>query len=598
VDAAIAEFRQAWELNGGGAPAALTQILAGQGRLEELRASWQKILASNPAGHDAWYGYAELCLFLGRTEEYRRARTALLAGFGDTPDPQIAERTARACLLLPAEGEELRRAAALADRAAAAGPKHPLYPYFQLAKALAEYRRGRPEQAIPLLRESASRIGQLTPRLVLAMAQYRCGHAEEARQTLAAALAAHDWDEARAADVDHWIYPVLRREAEELIVPNLAAFLNGQYQPQENEERLELIRASLFRKRYLAAARLSTEVLAAEPQRADDLKAGHRYNAACAAALAGCGRGQDADKLDDKERARLRRQALDWLCADLEAQGRRLAKEPARAAANVARNLQHWLANPDFGGMREPEQLAKLPPEEQEEWGRLWGQVAQQAARARDADPELVLAQARDYILLSQWDKAAAEYAKTDLSARPLNDDAFAYACLFLIRGDGEGYDRFCQGMIQRAAQTEAPFEAYVLARSCAMAGKSPVDPARAVQWANQALAREQPAWYFHALGLAQYRAGQFDQALQSFTKASVKTWGHWELNWFGLALVHHRVGHPDEARECLAKGIQWLEREGPPGPGRPAKIHPLDWLEAQLLRLAAEEMLKIKRGP
>ena len=37
-----------------GAPAALTQILAGQGRLEELRVSWQKILASNPAGHRAW----------------------------------------------------------------------------------------------------------------------------------------------------------------------------------------------------------------------------------------------------------------------------------------------------------------------------------------------------------------------------------------------------------------------------------------------------------------------------------------------------------------------------------------------------------------
>jgi hypothetical protein len=47
-----------------------------------------------------------------------------------------------------------------------------------------------------------------------------------------------------------------------------------------------------------------------------------------------------------------------------------------------------------------------------------------------------------------------------------------------------------------------------------------------------------------------------------------------------------------------LDKGIQWLEREGPPGPERTARLEPQDWLEAQLLRREAEEMLKIKRRP
>ena len=41
------------------------------------------------------------------------------------------------------------------------------------------------------------------------------------------------------------------------------------------------------------------------------------------------------------------------------------------------------------------------------------------------------------------------------------------------------------------------------------MAGKCPVDPDRTVPWAKQAVASAQPAWYFHTLGLAQYRAGQ-----------------------------------------------------------------------------------------
>jgi tetratricopeptide (TPR) repeat protein len=202
------------------------------------------------------------------------------------------------------------------------------------------------------------------------------------------------------------------------------------------------------------------------------------------------------------------------------------------------------------------------------------------------------------FIRLSQWDKAAAAYAKVDLLARPPREDAFAYACLLLIRGDSEGYNRFCQGMIQHTTKTEDPFEASVLARSCAMARKCPIDPAQAVHWANQAVARANYAWYIHVLGLAQYRAGQFDQALQSFTRANVEYWSARYLNWFGLALVHHRLGHPDEARRCLDKGIQWLERERPRSPEQPVNVHAMDWLEAEVLRREAENLLKIKRTP
>jgi hypothetical protein len=58
---------------------------------------------------------------------------------------------------------------------------------------------------------------------------------------------------------------------------------------------------------------------AGEPGLAEDLNAQHRYNAARAAALAGCGAGEDAAHLTDSDRAGLRKQALDWLRADLEA---------------------------------------------------------------------------------------------------------------------------------------------------------------------------------------------------------------------------------------------------------------------------------------
>jgi tetratricopeptide (TPR) repeat protein len=208
------------------------------------------------------------------------------------------------------------------------------------------------------------------------------------------------------------------------------------------------------------------------------------------------------------------------------------------------------------------------------------------------------VAQALEYVRLSQWDKAAAAYANVELWARPLREDlVFARASLYVIQEDSEGYNRFCQDMLQRVPQTADHFEAFVLVRTCTMGRQSPVDPAQAVQWAKQAVAGDQLPWYFHALGLAQYRAGQFDEALQSFSRANVEAWGCRDLNWFGMALVHHRLGHPDKARESLDKGIQWLERGGSPSPQQPANIDPQDWLEAHVLRREAEDVLKLKQN-
>src|SRR5262249_59924337 len=112
--------------------------LVGRGRGEEVRLEWKKALAADPPGHDAWFGYAELCLFLGDEAEYRRARQDLLRRFGASSDPYVAERTARAILLLPAAGDELRAAAVLAERAVAARETTPqwIYPYFLFAQGL------------------------------------------------------------------------------------------------------------------------------------------------------------------------------------------------------------------------------------------------------------------------------------------------------------------------------------------------------------------------------------------------------------------------------------------------------------------------------
>jgi serine/threonine-protein kinase len=224
IDAAIRQFRQAvafvpkhTEIQ-----KRLRTVLMLQGRLDEARMAWQAALEVDPPQHDAWYGYAEFCSYLGQEDEYRRARRDLLSRFGTTTNPQIAERTGRACLLLPASGDELRQAVALAERAAAADRARyqRIYPHFLFVQGLAEYRQGRFDRAIATMRGDASRVLGPAPRLVLAMALHRSGEEAEARQTLAAAVRDHDWRANQVRDQDGWIYHVLRREAERMILPN------------------------------------------------------------------------------------------------------------------------------------------------------------------------------------------------------------------------------------------------------------------------------------------------------------------------------------------------------------------------------------------
>ena len=59
------------------------------------------------------------------------------------------------------------------------------------------------------------------------------------------------------------------------------------------DECLDAAELCFVKSHYATAARLYAEALAAAPRLAEDLRAGHRFNAARAAALAGCGHGDD-----------------------------------------------------------------------------------------------------------------------------------------------------------------------------------------------------------------------------------------------------------------------------------------------------------------
>src|SRR5262249_40141748 len=123
----------------------------------------------------------------------------------------------------------------------------------------------------------------------------------------------------------------------------LPEVLAGKVKPAGPREQIELAQfCSSYKGLPHAAVRFFADAFPADPKLAADPRPRHRYNAACAAALAAAGKGEDAAKLEAKERDALRQQALDWLRADLAAYAKLMEKPTAAQKQAIRQRLSHW----------------------------------------------------------------------------------------------------------------------------------------------------------------------------------------------------------------------------------------------------------------
>jgi serine/threonine-protein kinase len=151
----------------------------------------------------------------------------------------------------------------------------------------------------------------------------------------------------------------------------LPAVVQGKDKPAA-ADCLDLAELCFVKKHYAAAARLYAKALAATPQLTEDLRAGHRFNAACAAVLAGAGHGDDAAGLGDTERAGLRKQARDWLRLDLVAWAKTVDTGTAADRIQAQKTLAPWRDYPGLAGLRDPAAVDRLPSSERQECRALW----------------------------------------------------------------------------------------------------------------------------------------------------------------------------------------------------------------------------------
>lgn len=402
-------FRQAIALRGGlaGAYFNLGNLRARQGRLAEAEEAYRQARDRQPDFVPV-YGVLGAVLYhrrkLKEAEEVSRvgirlkpdyaeayAHLALaLRGQGRLPEAEEAYRTA--IKLQPADAEpynnlgflllqqgRLKEAEAVLRQATERDPQY-VMAFTNLAAALG--RQGKLKEA-----EAAARaVIRLAP--AASQGHMNLGLTLQAQGDFAGALAAFKQaleltpgNRGGRSQIEGAV-----RTAQQLVEldSRLRRIHGGEAAPAGGKECLNLARFCLEHKKlYVASARWYKEAFAAEPGLAEALGPDNRYYAASAAALAGCRQGKDAAGLDEKECARLRNQALEWLRADLRAWRQALDKAPDQARPRVVQKMQQWLKDDDFAGVRSESALAKLPEAEREGWRKLWADVESTLAKAR-----------------------------------------------------------------------------------------------------------------------------------------------------------------------------------------------------------------------
>jgi tetratricopeptide (TPR) repeat protein/tRNA A-37 threonylcarbamoyl transferase component Bud32 len=316
----------------------------------------------------------------------------------------------------------------------------------------------------------------------------------------------------------------------------------------------------------------------------------YRHEAACANVRAAAGQGSEDARRGEPERAGKRRQALDWLRANLELTAR------LRNDGNVLGwSLATWRSDPALASVRDPAELAKLPDAERELWRRFWMDVAASIA----ADP---IEQGWEHAARRQWDRAVDDY-KRSLMRSPMESGHFwfEYAAVSLLSGDRAAYTTICTRMLEQCGKAGGP-RPYHLARTCTLAPDAVADaslPGRLAEKELKGSARE--FWSLTEQGALAYRAGRFQEAVPFFEQSlrADSRPGHAVLNWLWLALAKQRLGEAEEARRWLNKAQAWLDqyRDGMPARAEgELGLHLHDWLEAHVLRLEAEGV--VQPGP
>lgn len=331
----------------------------------------QKAIALEPKRATSHFNLATALRAVKRTPEAVAAYETAIAL--DPKDPRFHNNLANALNDLGRADEAI----AALQKALAIEPDN-AFAQFNLGNILMN--RGRLKEAVVALRRSA----EISPKLpqahgALGQALLRTGAFADAAKATQAAL-----DIAPPAGPLRDQLAKQLASCRELLTRDnrLASVLAGQpATPQELLSLADLCRE--FGERNVSAVRLYQRAFEGDPLLADADRQ-PRLAAASAAARAGGGHGPEAAGLDGARRSKFRGQARDWLQSELDAHQPAVSDNDPAAVLRAADRFASWPATPDLAGVREPDALAALPPDESKAWQKFWADVREVQRQAAD----------------------------------------------------------------------------------------------------------------------------------------------------------------------------------------------------------------------
>jgi eukaryotic-like serine/threonine-protein kinase len=224
-------------------------------------------------------------------------------------------------------------------------------------------------------------------------------------------------------------------------------------------------------------------------------------------------------------------------------------------------------------------------------------EVFDRLVKLRPRHNQLWHAHGRLHANAGQWTQARADYEQavkltSSLGRRRIMQ--LELAALYLLTGNEAAYRDLCAEMIGEQG-SGSPVIAQVTARACSLLPGAVSDLDEVVRIGASAVASDPAAWHHHALGAAQYRAGQHAAAIQSVEKSLEihPAWMGRAQNHLYLAMACHALNRDDEARDWLAKAEDSKQRlEWKRGFGIAHSEYMSDYLSVQVLLPEAKALL------
>jgi WD40 repeat protein/serine/threonine protein kinase/tetratricopeptide (TPR) repeat protein len=197
-------------------------------------------------------------------------------------------------------------------------------------------------------------------------------------------------------------------------------------------------------------------------------------------------------------------------------------------------------------GLNKPEEAAQARHE---------AQAARQAAeelRRSLPSPQELLESARPFAETRDWEQAAAVLNRGfERHHRSEGFLCFSTALARLLAGDVEGYVRLA-GAMPSLRWNLNKWETLDALRTRTIHPRGTADQGALLMLAQSAYDEEVNNWNAQNIGMAHYRAGEYDEALRRMEESQTLT--EWCLFWPALAMTHHQLGHAEEARLWLDK--------------------------------------------